>query len=458
MSDTSSGFPRRQDAIIITAAVGAILGLMLATRGEVMRGGMVTPVLSANDLSRWATVYSLVERGTYNIDESPWRQSIDRVRLGNHTYSSKPPLLSTIVAGECYLLKKISFGKLSLDASPATVIRISLIATNLIPLVLFLLLYSHMLDRLAVDGWARSYSMSAAALGTFLTLFSITLNNHTVAACSAAFAMFAALRIWFGEERKWWLFASAGFFAGFSAVTEFPALAYLGLLLLCLFRKAPRQALLIFLPCALIPIAGHFTTNYLEIGSLRPAYADKKAYDFPGSYWKIDPASGRLVGSRTDPITGKTVLHNNIDGQYEPWHVYLFHLLIGHHGIFSLTPIFVLSFLGIFATIRSRADPLRVFAMLALVLTLILLIFYVFFAGQRNYGGATSGPRWFFWLIPQWLIFLPRGLRLSSRPWFHTLALLFLIVSAASVFYPGANPWSRSWLHAWMSSIGWIHY
>ena len=31
---------------------------------------------SVNDLSRWQTVYSLAERGTYNIDETPWPDTI----------------------------------------------------------------------------------------------------------------------------------------------------------------------------------------------------------------------------------------------------------------------------------------------------------------------------------------------------------------------------------------------
>ncbi|HEX3599330.1 MAG TPA: hypothetical protein VHU84_04270, partial [Lacipirellulaceae bacterium] len=61
------------------------------------------PFLSANDRSRWLTIRSLVERGTYEIDairaEPTW-DSIDVVahtgRDGEqHFYSSKPPLLAT---------------------------------------------------------------------------------------------------------------------------------------------------------------------------------------------------------------------------------------------------------------------------------------------------------------------------------------------------------------------------
>ena len=63
------------------------------------------PFLSANDRSRWATVRSLVELGTYEIDqivaEDLW-DTIDIVQHPGkdgelHLYSSKPPLLATLL-------------------------------------------------------------------------------------------------------------------------------------------------------------------------------------------------------------------------------------------------------------------------------------------------------------------------------------------------------------------------
>ena len=61
-------------------------------------------------------------------------------------------------------------------------------------------------------------------------------------------------------------------------------------------------------------------------------------------------------------------------------------LLLGHHGVFSLSPIFIFSLIGLWRSIRARGDPLEPFALLTALLTLLLLVFYVFFAGQRNYG------------------------------------------------------------------------
>jgi len=456
------GFGARSlDYILIAVTAGAVLGLIFLARSEPNSRGVALPMHSVNDRSRWATIYSLAERGTYNIDETPWPETIDRVRLHGHFYSSKPPLLETLLAGEYFLLKKVSFGHLSFRKSPEAVIRTMVALTNLVPLVIFLGLFSRLLDRLAPDRWIRAYAMTAAGLGTFLTGFSITLNNHTIAAFSCFFALYSAFLIWCEARRNWWLFALAGFFAAFTAVNEFPALAFLVALGSALAWKARRQTLAWFLPFALLPITGHLVTNYLVTGDLSPAYAHKSAYVYPGSYWLIDPASGRLVGSAVDPETGKFTGQpgKGIDNQYEPWPIYLFNMLAGHHGIFSLSPIFIFTLLGVWRVLRSPTNPLSAFAALAAFLTLLLLVFYTFFAGQRNYGGMCCGLRWFFWLIPLWLMFIPKGLQgKTGQRWFRGMALSFLLVSAVSVFYCARNPWSRPWIQQYLYYKGWIKY
>ena len=48
------------------------------------------------------------------------------------------------------------------------------------------------------------------------------------------------------------------------------------------------------------------------------------------------------------------------------------------------------------------------------VLTVVLLAFYTWNPKARNYGGSTQGLRWLFWLIPFWLLLLPRGSKTAS--------------------------------------------
>ena len=112
-----------------TATLVARIATVRATTGE-------TPMLSANDRSRWCTVRSLVEEGTYAIDslvqikhpETKRRfwKSIDMVRHRGpdgreHYYSSKPPLFPTLLAGEYWLLRQAT--GLTLSDHPFQVMR-----------------------------------------------------------------------------------------------------------------------------------------------------------------------------------------------------------------------------------------------------------------------------------------------------------------------------------------------
>src|SRR5262249_26016314 len=101
----------------------------------------------------------------------------------------------------------------------------------------------------------------------------------------------------------------------------------------------------------------------------------------------------------------------------ESWSAYAFHFLLGHHGLFSLSPIFLLALVGIGITLtrarrepdilgQRRIDTAAVVAALTLALTVIVLGFYLFITPVRthNYGGWTSGPRQLMWLTPLFLI------------------------------------------------------
>jgi hypothetical protein len=134
----------------------------------------------------------------------------------------------------------------------------------------------------------------------------------------------------------------------------------------------------------------------------------------------------------------------------------LYHLTIGHHGIFSLTPVFLFSVVGAARLLRGGVGVLRparqgagmaVVAWFATVLTVVLVAFYTWNPKARNYGGSTQGLRWLFWLIPFWLLLLPKGVESGqSRGWVRVLTLLALGISVVSVGYAMRNPWSHPWI------------
>ena len=62
-------------------------------------------------------------------------------------------------------------------------------------------------------------------------------------------------------------------------------------------------------------------------------------------------------------------------------------------------------------------------------------------------------------MIPLWLTLLPEGLKArASRRWFRGMAIAFLLISAASVFYCSRTPWTRPWIHQYLYYKGWIKY
>jgi len=383
------------------------------------------PVHCPNDQSRWNTVWSLVERGTYAIDGAPWEGTIDKIRRPDgHFYSSKPPLMPTVLAGEYWLIKHT----LGLDLKEKTgpVVRIILITTNIIPLFLFVLCWGKLVERFVEDPWWRAYWLIAGAVGTYLTGYCTTLNNHIFAGFAVMFSLYFALRIEADHSRRPWDFALLGASAAWAACNEVPGVLFTVPVLAYFLWRAPKQTALFALPPAVVLGAAFLWTQYLATGGCVPVYLkfDSSLYQYEGSYW-------------TQP-TG-------IDAQHEPKLVYLTHMLLGHHGIFTLTPIFVLSAVGLWGLMRDSKTPHKPFQWLAACLTGLLVVLYMI--RTNNYGGVCNGLRWVFWLTPLWLLAGAMGVRYYARmAWARRAAVPFLAVSAFSALYALCNPWTRSWL------------
>jgi len=164
-------------------------------------------------------------------------------------------------------------------------------------------------------------------------------------------------------------------------------------------------------------------------------------YDYEGSYWTPE----RLAGVDRGEASRAT---------------YALHALVGHHGIFSLTPIWVLSFLGLAMWLRGSDRVLQLFAASVLLLSLVVLAFYLSRPQiDRNYGGVTSGLRWMFWFTPLWLLSMAPAVDWISRTRTgRFVAIVLLAISVFSAHYGAMNPWSHPWLFDYWTQLGWIAY
>ncbi len=433
---------------------------------------------SSNDRSRWVTVRTLVDQGTFVVGhrdpsaisptnkygdvgpvfEDGW-QTVDKVMKPgtNEFYSTKPPLLTILVAGEYWVLKHL-FGW-TLEDDPFLVVRFIVFTINGLGWLFYLLLLAELLERFGATDFGRLYVMTAACFGTLMTPFLISLNNHTV----ATVCVLAVLWLLATTEEKplqWWKSLLVGLLSGFTICNELPAAAFAGVVGVYLLWREPRQMLCFFLPGLLIPIGAFFWTNYLAVGQWRPVYAEfgSEWYRYPGSHWVPDPSKRGIdwAGLRETR-----------------WH-YAFHVLLGHHGLFSLTPIFLLSFVGFFfgtwRLLAKKREPgeghtpswgelpsTYYLFPLALVVSGVVIGFYL--VKSDNYGGWTSGPRWLMWLTPLWLLaMLPVVDRLATHRAGRLLLFLMLAVSVGSMSYHTWNPWRHPWIYRVMESQGWIPY
>ncbi|MCP4777874.1 MAG: hypothetical protein GY880_26950, partial [Planctomycetaceae bacterium] len=463
--------------------MSVVAGRVLTVQNHQARGD--SPFFSANDRSRWCTIRSLGDDGTYRIDEAIRRgqpidwDSIDKVQhVGEdgrlHFYSSKPTLLPTLLAG-VYRGVKIVTGR-DLENDPIFVARLMLLLVNVGGWAVYLYFMALTINSIPVRDWSRYYVLACAGFGTYLSTYVNTLNNHLPAAISVMISLYCLSVIWRKENAGWRYFFAAGLFSAFAAANELPALSFFSLAALYCLVRSPRGTAFGFVPGFVLVAVGFFGTNFLAHGEYRPAYAHRGDgdvvktltgdfevalakgqlppelnYDELGSpevsvgTWPSSPSNETRWVVR-DLLSAKQFSIVNVGDaggagfeyeirQWDNWYdypgsywldvnaeskslvdrgqpsgiLYAFHVLFGHHGVFSLTPMWVMSFAGMFSLLIGAKIAgqfqMRWLGLMTVVLSVVVIGFYLNRPEMdRNYGGVTSALRWLFWLAPLWLV------------------------------------------------------
>ena len=318
-----------------------------------------SPTFSSNDRSRWAMVRALVDEGTFAIGyrnyiaygnpppgqiidfgivfEDGW-ESIDKVlHPQTHVYySSKPPLLPVIAAGEYWLLQKL-FGW-RIDKQTKTVVCTILLTINAVPFAIYLVVLAQLDRAFRPQRIGGDYSRSpppalrptsrhSRTRSTITPWRRTPRSSRSPPSCAVGCRPAG--------------FAVSGLFAGLTAAFELPATAFAVALGIVALTLNWRRALLWFAPAALLPIVGQLALNYAEFGDWKPAYEklDSEWYRYEGSHWNAQGAARRGI---------------DYAGDRESRGTYAFHLLLGHHGLFSLTPIWLLLLAGFDGIISGR--------------------------------------------------------------------------------------------------------
>lgn len=433
-----------------------------------------------------------------------------------HFYSSKPPLLTAMYAVVCKPVTML-FGK-KVTEEPFLIGRVVMILVNVLPLAIWWIWLHFWLEKNVSNAWSRFVLLNLALWGTFLTTFAATLNNHLHGALFFALSLGLVWQIMKahkqGRSQPLWTWGMCGLFAGLAVACELPALAWAaaaaGILLVIDWRKL---LLGYGLGSAFIAVL-FLATNYWAHNDLRPPYshrgvgaeiagipketseqaappletvialANQHGYAFTDKA-TIIPARLTNVLQFIDESVGQRVAIESQENRWsichwDDWYdfpksywlpgnkkgvdrgepnqlLYAVHFTIGHHGIFSLTPFWLLGIGGSVLWLRRGGvqtqgwkDFVVSEAGMALAFSAISLACFVFYTMRpvedRNYAGVCSGFRWVFWLAPAWLwLCIPAVEAASRSAKLRKLVGFLLLVSVFSATIPWPNPWSHPW-------------
>ncbi|HBB76018.1 MAG TPA: hypothetical protein DC048_16425, partial [Planctomycetaceae bacterium] len=162
------------DAVTKATAAGEEVDAAAIRRRIETEKRLVRPFLSANDRSRWLTIRSLVERGTFAIDElvvEPGWDTIDAVAHPDATgrlrlYSSKPPLLSVLCAAPYWVVHRVTGW--TLGDHPFELGRMLMVLFGLVPLGITILCACRLVETVGATDWARIWAAALVACGTLL--------------------------------------------------------------------------------------------------------------------------------------------------------------------------------------------------------------------------------------------------------------------------------------------------
>lgn len=355
---------------------------------------------NANTGSRYATIEALVDYGTYYIDDTRYVHTIDKKKVGEHFISSKPPLLPTYGAAVYWVYQKLTGQNIA--EHEGNVVRTVSFFTGLLFHGVFLVYLYRFCLLLFRRRLTILVTLAFGAFGFLGAAYATTINNHSVGATLALVGLFHAYRAGQGSVGyKDWILA--GFWLGINGAVDLTCLAFIPTVGLYLLVRNWRKAVFAYGVAALPGLLSLIGLNYLIMGSFSPAYLNSEVQNFAENYFKHNRAG--------------------IDALREPKHIYAWNVLLGHHGVFSMTPLFCF---GLYELVRRLKQRSYLHESLV-VASVFAAVFYFYIFRTRNYGGWCVGMRWLVPFMPMFILYF--------GAWFDRVKLTRLTLGAVAVAF-----------------------
>jgi MFS family permease len=359
--------------------------------------------LAGNESSRYAQIEALVDYHQTNIDESKYNWTIDRVTLNEKDYSNKPPSLSIIGSGIYFILKNI-FGLTFEKNESLTIYLLTLLIIGLSTSWLASKFYTSLEIHKNIQRNIRVLATLTLATGTILTSFSVTFNNHTVAA-ALIFAAFCDVMAKKSFRAGIWISLAI-------CIDVVPGALFIPVFALMLYYERGRSGLFKYFSAVLIGGILFVSLNMLIAGHPLPP--------------KLIPG-GIDHSSQYESVVQHVPLPKN-------W-LYPLQCLFGWHGFFTVSPVLIIGAIGLVLAAIKREPFKRRNTIFVGSAVFIMLLGYASFVGSL--GGWSYGIRYLIPIMPILLFFIPVMLKNMRIPIFICVLVLSTLFALIGMY----NPW-----------------
>jgi hypothetical protein len=398
--------------------------LLAATLAALASLGTVS--LNDNSGSRLASAWSLTHAGTWYIDVpadgigNPFAAiTVDKVAIGDHVLSTKPPLLPLGMAAAYAAAFHLTGYRLDQPEHLKLLVQYLILLFAILPYLLLLFFFARSLALLTPAPWPRIYLLFGLAFATQALGFAAEINNHIPGAAALMAFLYGYLGLVSGQRAPHPArFAATGLAGGLVFTLDMPLTIFVALAGLHLLYRFPRQAVLWTGVGMALPLVVHFGLMLQSSGSVLPIQMRKELYVSEGAYWRQP---------------------GGLDGLHEPKGTYAFHMLFGRHGTFLLFPILLLGLLAPAMPMPPRAATWRPYQWGGLLAFAVLTAYYIL--RTNNYGGAAYGFRWHLGSMPVILLAAAPWCGAWKRPVAWCFAAALLLVSLYSALECWRTPW-----------------
>lgn len=399
--------------------LGTMVAMVLLTK---------TDPQSAHEYSRLGTVESLVDRGTFQLDNSIFIGTIDKIYRDGHYYSHQPPLLATLET-PVYWALHLPGTRFNNRGRFVMTYAFSLL-TNGVAFALTVLVFARIFALAGVSQPRRDWLAMLLPAGTWLLPYALVTNNHGISGLLIAVLSYLLLLIeWQGiSDRR--ALALGGCLGLLVAIELLPIVSFVPLTIVYLVarRDLPARSWLAVAAGIVAPILAHAILNVRITGDAIPAGFHHELFNYPESVFDDSSLTGGL--------------------KYDSWRgvaSYAWDSLFAGKGFFTLAPLVLL---GVAAGTSSwnwwrRARGPQLVLLGGALLSLAAALFTT-----NNYGGEAVGFRHSTYVIPALLTMLLPWI-VGDRRLARTVTAIATMSFAVMLVFAVRNPWKvLSWSSA----------